>query len=381
MKSKTLRVLLVRNYAPDRQESMLRFADCLASSLTAAGVAVEGIAPDARIARNRDISGGLGKWLAYLDKFVLFPRVLRRKTSSLPPRSVVHICDHSNAMYVTATRARRTLVTCHDLLAVRGALGDDVDCPASATGKILQKWILSSLGKSHAVVCDSTATLEDFKRLQPSFQGIRRVILLGQNGSFSRLTSDETTRRLAGHPRLVGTIPYLLHVGSGIKRKNREGILRVFARIAGDWPGNLVFAGGPLTHEQSALARELGVQDRVISVTNMADAVLEALYNRAFALFFPSTSEGFGWPVVEAQACGCPVITSDRTSLPEVAGPGALIRDPKDEAGYAADILALCDPSKRAAVVAAGTANASRFTTARMIDDYLAAYRELLETR
>ena len=381
MNPSELSILLVGNYPPDRQESMLRFAAMMENGIVSAGLPVSSVAPSPRFLGTRSSGSGLGKWLAYLDKFILFPRTLRRRAKRLPPGCIVHVCDHSNAMYAATLANRKTMVTCHDLLAVRGAFGEDVDCPASRMGKVLQKWILRSLAKSGAVVCDSRATESDFKKLLPNYTGRLATILLGQNGTFAPLPADESLRRVSGIPQLNGSTPFILHVGSGLVRKNRETVLRTFARVHRQWPGLLVFAGGPLTAEQQRLVQILGVGNRVVSVTNVADPVLEALYNRAFALFFPSTSEGFGWPVIEAQACGCPVMTSDRTSLPEVAGPGALIRDPKDEAGYAEDILSLCDTTRRGAVVKAGFVNVERFGTGRMIEEYIAAYRMVLTSR
>jgi glycosyltransferase involved in cell wall biosynthesis len=371
-------VLLVSNYPPDRQESMLRFADCLAKALPKAGVTAETIAPQPRFAKDRNPAGGAGKWLAYVDKFLLFPRVLRKKAASLPPQSIVHVCDHSNAMYVTAARKRPTLVTCHDLLAVRGALGEDVDCPASATGKVLQKWILSSLARSNAVVCDSAATAGDFRRLAPGFRGHTEVVLLGQNNPFRRLSAEELQTRLAKHAPLDDGKPFVLMVGSALSRKNREGALRIFRRIADQFPGRLVFAGAPLNGGQRALASELKLTDRIVEFTGISDEGLETLYNAAHALLFPSSAEGFGWPVLEAQACGCPVVCSNRTSVPEVAGDAAFIRDLKDEAGFAEDLLKLSDEETRRRMVEAGFCNAGRLTTEKMIEGYLAAYRRLL---
>jgi hypothetical protein len=134
-------VLLIGNYPPDRQQSMQRFAMMMLDGLIAAGVPAELIQPQPFFGRFRPANGFVAKWLAYIDKFVLFPRNLRRKLKAAP--ALVHICDHSNAMYAKQIRGLPVVSTCHDLLAVRGALGEQTDCPASATGKLLQRWILS----------------------------------------------------------------------------------------------------------------------------------------------------------------------------------------------------------------------------------------------
>jgi hypothetical protein len=127
-------VLLIGNYPPDQQQSMDRFATMLQQGLTTAGVAVELIRP-APFFGNFQLGGGfIAQWLGYIDKLILFPRQLRKKIAQRP--ALIHICDHSNAVYVKDAANIPTVVTCHDLLAVRGALGEETDCPASHSGKL-----------------------------------------------------------------------------------------------------------------------------------------------------------------------------------------------------------------------------------------------------
>jgi glycosyltransferase involved in cell wall biosynthesis len=110
----------------------------------------------------------------------------------------------------------------------------------------------------------------------------------------------------------------------------------------------------------------------VVGATN---AELEALYSLAAGLVFPSLAEGFGWPVAEAQACGCPVFTSDRAPLPEVGGDAAVYFDPSDSAA-AAELIALAWP-ERERLAAAGLERATAWSPARMIERYTALYRRL----
>jgi len=272
-------------------------------------------------------------------------------------------------------------VTCHDLGAVRGARGEATYCPASPTGKILQRWILRSLTRPQRIVCDSTATQSDVRRLLGDACPPTEVVLLGLNQTLAELPIEEIDARLAkALPNLDPQRPFLLHVGSSLPRKNRDGVLRIFSLVKNRWDGQLVFAGEQLSVELRDLAQELGLTDRLRIIERPTTPTLEALYNRAFALLFPSRFEGFGWPVVEAQACGCPVLCSDSSSLPEVAGAGALIRPVEDEAGFAEDLLRLTDPAVRTALIERGRANLPRFATQTMIDRYLAIYREVTAT-
>src|SRR4030081_3044508 len=156
-------VLLIRNSAPDQQQSMLRFNQMMLQGLRDCGINAELIRPPAFFGRIRIFGAGLGKWLAYIDKFILFRWRLLRKLAARP--ALVHICDHSNAPYARAARHFPLVITCHDMLAVRGGLGEDTDCPASFTGRMLQRWILRGLRRADIIACDSRATAQDAERL------------------------------------------------------------------------------------------------------------------------------------------------------------------------------------------------------------------------
>jgi glycosyltransferase involved in cell wall biosynthesis len=153
--------------------------------------------------------------------------------------------------------------------------------------------------------------------------------------------------------------------------------LRSFGLTKNDWNGQLVLAGDPLSKELHSLGESLGILDRIVEVANPDSVILEALYSSAVALIYPSRFEGFGWPIIEAQACGCPVICSNREPLPEVAGDAALLRDSDDDVGFASDILRLLDPAERERWSEKSLRNAENFTAEKMIARYIGLYREL----
>ncbi len=370
-------VLLIGNYAADRQQSMQRFGTMMLEGLTAAGVPAELIRPEPFFGRFRLAGSFVAKWLGYLDKFVLFPQHLRAKLRDAP--ALVHICDHSNAMYSRRIRDRPVVVTCHDLLAVRGGLGEATDTPASTTGRFLQRWILSGLRSATAIACDSQATLEDAERLVPRMNGIPQLhrILLGLSHPFRPLPAAEARERLRVFPQLRLDQPFVLHVGSNLRRKNREAVLRIFARCRAEWPGQLVFAGEPLSEALATQARGLGIADRIVEIAGPTNEQLEALYSSAGVFLYPSRFEGFGWPIIEAQACGCAVLCSSTEPMAEVAGAGALLRAPDDEEGFAHDLCTLADEAERERWRARALENAQRFSTTGMISEYVALYRSL----
>jgi glycosyltransferase involved in cell wall biosynthesis len=375
--------VLIGNYPLDRQESMLRFRDFLQAQLEARGFPVESIFPRGYLGPLAP-KGSVAKWLAYVDKYIFFPPRLAWRLSAIrrryPDRKiVVQICDHSNAVYAPLARRRFPVVSiCHDLLAVRGALGEDTDCPASGFGKLLQRAILRGLGQANAVICISRATRADLIRLAgPAMAERSRTVHLVLNYPYRPVSREDALAVLAQAGIDLPFHGYVLHVGSGLKRKNRGALLEAVARIKNSWTGQIAFAGEALSPEERALARSLGVEDRVREISRPDNETLVALYCAAHCLIFMSRFEGFGWPVLEAQSSGCPVICSNRTSVPEVAGEGALIREPDDYASIAADIRRLQEPAFRDSLVAKGFENAKKFSIDGMIDAYEEVYRQI----
>ena len=368
-------VLLIGNYDPDQQQSMQRFGTMMLDGLLSAGIPAELIKPQPLFGNFCAAGAAVAKWLGYIDKFVVFPSQLKAKLVQRP--SIVHIADHSNAVYAARVRACPVVVTCHDLLAVRGGLGEATDCPASFTGRILQRWILRGLQRATAVACVSGATLNDAKCLLGNTGTTPRLsrITLGLNYRYRKLERAEARARIRTIDGISQDQPFVLHVGSNLRRKNRDAVLRIFARCKGTWDGKLVFAGDPLTSELRALAVEQGIASDIVEVPGPSDEMLEALYNCATALIYPSRFEGFGWPIAEAQACGCPVVCSDREPLREVGGDAVLLRDVEDEAGFATDVLRLTDPTERAVWSEKSLQNALRFDSARMVAEYIELYR------
>jgi glycosyltransferase involved in cell wall biosynthesis len=370
-------ILLIGNYPLDRQQSMERFALMMLDGLKTCGVEAEIIRPRPVFGRLASPGTLIGKWLGYIDKFVLFRGQLGRRLGR-PPQTV-HICDHSNAIYARWIRGVPVVVTCHDLLAVRGALGENTDCPASATGKFLQRWILRGLEAANAIACVSRATLRDAQRLLRITNGKPELvqITLGLSYPYRTLGPDETRARLIGHSRLMDGSKFVLHVGSNLRRKNREAALRIFARCREEWNGLLVFAGEPLSSRLRSSAEELGIADRVLEIPAPDNELLEGLYNGATALLFPSTFEGFGWPIAEAHACGCPVLCADREPMSEVAGDAGLTFAVEDEAAFAAAILRLTDAAEHGRLKIKALENARRFSASRMVSEYVELYRSL----
>lgn len=212
--------------------------------------------------------------------------------------------------------------------------------------------------------------------------GVRDVAVVHPGyGSVFEPRADAATRvlpTLDGSAELAG---YVLSVGSLEPRKNVARLLDAHERLdlATRRRYPLVVTGGPGWHNASLDAR-LDAQhgDTVHRLGAVDEDRLVDLYSAATVFAYPSLAEGFGLPVVEAMACGAPVVTSDRTSLPEVAGDAARLVDPDDvDALYAALERLLGDPGERQRLSRAGLERCRRFTWTAAADGVLGVIRSL----
>jgi glycosyltransferase involved in cell wall biosynthesis len=260
---------------------------------------------------------------------------------------VFHIVDHSYAQLLHRLPAERTVVTCHDLDAFRSVL-DPAAERRSAPFRAMTRRILDGLRLAGHIACDSTATRDALVE-RVGVDGARTTVV--HNGPHPSCTpqpqasAEHDAARLLGSP---GVTVDLLHVGSTIPRKRIDILLRVVARVAAVRPHvRLVRAGGPLTAEQRALARDLGLSDRIVHLPVLDRATLAAVYRRSAVLLLPSEREGFGLPVLEALACGTPVVASDIAALREVGGYAVSYCPLDDVSAWAETVLRLTDEPVR----------------------------------
>ncbi len=371
-----MKILLVGNYLLDQHESMQRFANMLQVGLVQLGYEVRLIQPEPFFRRLSPSGKRVGKWLGYIDKFLLFPCQLGRVLSWA---DVVHICDHSNAIYTNFLQIVPHLVTCNDLLAIRSALGEIKENPTRWTGQQLQHLILKGLERSHRIACISEQTGTDLIRLTKINPDIVSVIYMGLNYSYSPMEKVEADERLE-FLGISSNSPFILHVGGNHWYKNRLGVLAIFnyLRQQPELSDLLLFmVGKPFTDRMHQFVQGNSLETKVRELVAVENEDLRALYSTATALLFPSLQEGFGWPIVEAQACGCPVFTSNRAPMTEVGGEAAIYINPDCPEEAAREIAKnLPNVSK---LKQAGLINVQRFTSQTMLESYIKLYQEICQ--
>jgi glycosyltransferase involved in cell wall biosynthesis len=257
---------------------------------------------------------------------------------------------------------------------------------------LLQRWILSGLRRATHVVCDSEQTRKELLCLAPELEGRSSLVEVPLSYPFFPMPPGQAAQHLA---RLgldatpgPGVRRFLFHIGGNQWYKNREGVIRIFGQLRARYPHltaspplYLVMAGKHPTETMRRMVEEGEMTESVVFTGTVSDEELCALYSLAEALIFPSLREGFGWPLIEAQACGCPVVTSDLAPMNQVAGPAALLASLERSSDFVDQLARLLseDPALREGRKAEVCHHASRFTPENFLKRILVAYKIVLK--
>ena len=315
--------------------------------------------------------GRLAKPARDLDRYLLSPAALAGRRAG-----VAHVVDPGNVIYLDVVRAARTVATVHDMIPYLAEAGRLDGFRASRFGRRLMRAIVHRLRRVDRIVCVSEATHRDVLELVEPDPA--RVVTI-PNAVFQPLApaSGEACAALRRRLGVPAEAPLLLHIGRNFY-KNHDAVLDVAAKLAHARSDLRLVMVLPPTSAIDEAIRRRRLSERVHLVPYVQRDDMAALYTTADLLLFPSFYEGFGYPVLEAQLCGTPVIGSDAASLPEVAGAGARLFAPDDVDGMAAAAAELLgDTDARAALVAAGHANTRRFDHERWVAQHHALWREL----
>lgn len=232
--------------------------------------------------------------------------------------------------------------------------------------------------RSAAVVAISQQTKQDLVEVLGANPAVVRVIYPGKDEAFRPICSLRAAEVAARHG--MGE-RYILYVGAQGPHKNVPALLRAYqrARLEGGLTAKLALVGSPRWGEETlAVMETLRIRDAIILTGEVSADELPPLYAGADVFIFPSRYEGFGLPVLEAMACGTPVIVSNQGALPEVAGAAGCYVDPDDEGSLARAICRIVgEPQTRTRMAAAGLEQAARFSWARSAAQLLTLFREV----
>jgi glycosyltransferase involved in cell wall biosynthesis len=343
-----LRVGIVSDFLEEKWPSMDLVSDMLTrqlQELDPAAIAATRLRPAMRwrFARIPGIGSrsSLRNADRFLNRFCDYPRWLRQRAKDF---DLFHLIDHSYSQLVHVLPSERTVITCHDLDTFRCLLEPAQEKRPRWFRAMAQRVLDGFLQAAH-VICNSCATRDQLLRYRLFPPEKITVIHYGVHPAFTPRPNAEVVAEAC---RLLGPKPpeeiRLLSVGSTIPRKRMDILLRVFAAVHRQLPqARLIRVGGAFTETQSQLARDLGVEGLVSVLPFVNSSILSAIYGQAELLLQPSEAEGFGMPVTEALACGCPVLASDIASLREAGGTACSYRPVGDVEAWSAAAVSILE--------------------------------------
>jgi glycosyltransferase involved in cell wall biosynthesis len=196
--------------------------------------------------------------------------------------------------------------------------------------KLLEKSIYYS-HKAH-VIAISNFTKKEIKSTFPNVRWKIKTIPYGINHKIFRKRNKRKSRKMLGLP----SSKIILHVGSEQKRKNILTLIKAFKILSKEYDDILLVRIGKKIPETETLIKKLKLEDKILYIPFVDEKTIAYYYSAADLLIFPSVHEGFGFPLVEAMACGCPVVTNNSTVIPEVVGNAAIkVKNPYSPKEYA----------------------------------------------
>lgn len=311
-------------------------------------------------------------WWRGVIRTVLYPLRVRMLLAMTSP-SILHVTDQVHSFLVID--GEPSVVTCHDLMLFR--------C-SNLTPVQLMRWKkrVACMRRATLVFADSKNTARDIREFLHIDESKIIVNYLGVDPIFRVLPAGHRFGPMAAELQRLGKDHLtILHVGNNFYHKNLPLLLNgIKVLLDKGVPVRLVKVGDALSgSDHAGIVHRLGLQDAIIEAGAVSMDELVELYNVCRVAVVPSTYEGFGFPVLEAQACGLPAVVSNASSLPEVGGSAALYHGPTDLPGFV-DRLELVYNSRDvcADLIARGRVNVTRFSMKSHTENLMNGYRSIL---
>lgn len=323
------------------------------------------------------IEGRSRKSIAKLSRFFINQRYFfYYKAQKKIPLYDLYLIANQNLSFL---KVKPKIVVCHDLV--------HQVCPRNLLYRGISKFLFSGLKEAEIVIAVSKSTKEDLKKIYSIPED--KIIVIYEGVNHKKFKLGEKSLEIYKKFHLSHSYKYLLHISSETPNKNVEGLIKAFYKVKEKYKISnlkLLKAGVPQYRRDRKkilkLVRKLGLEEDIIFLGYISSEDLAKLYRMATLFAFPSYYEGFGLPVLEAMACGTPVITSNTSSLPEVVGDAGIMVNPRDIDGLTEAIYqVLINEKTRKEMIKKGLDRAKVFSWEKTAQETLKVCQKVYEQR
>jgi len=370
-------------------QSMPRYANMLLKGMIDKGHQVEVWSPKARFYKLAFMKN-LEKWLGYIDQYIVFPLEIKWKLLQSSKDTLFVFADQALGPWVPFVKNRKHVVHCHDFLALKSALGMIPENPTSFSGKQYQNYIRNGFSKGKYFISISKKTQQDLHELHKGEILSSSVCYNGLNRPFEALSPTESRSLLEAKLKISLSDGYIMHIGGNQYYKNRKGVVEIYDswRNINDKKIPLILIGSEPSDDLSDLHQKSLFKGDIHFITNLSDEYINNAYSGAICLLFPSLDEGFGWPIAEAMASGCLVITTNKSPMNEVGGSAAfyidkkpnetlLLREWKEESANILEKVISLNTIQRAAMIEKSLNQSQKFTAEYSLNAIEVVYKEI----
>ena len=271
---------------------------------------------------NLSLNPTLKKWLNYFDQFVIFQLIIFFRLLKESNNTLFIFSDQALCMWMLFIQNRPNIIHVHDFLALRSAKGEFNQNRIRFFGRIYQYLIIQGLKRGNYFISVSKNTNNYLNFLLNRGNSYSKVIYNGLNNKFFQMSTLEIQNHLNFLNLNLRPRNFILHVGGNQWYKNRLGVVDIYLEYYNNNPSALplVMVGEKPNQALFEKANSLVEKKAIIFLVDINQNQLCSLYSSAELLLFPSISEGFGWPIIEAMSCGCLVLTTEDAPMTEVGG-------------------------------------------------------------
>lgn len=370
-------------------QSMPRYANMLLNGMKERGHEVVVWSPTSRFYK-LPLKKSLKKWLGYIDQYLVFPLEVKLKLYKSQNDTLFVFADQALGPWVPLVKNKKHVVHCHDFLALKSALGRIPENPTSFSGKKYQNYIRNGFSKGKNFISISKKTQQDLHELHQGEIVSSVVCYNGLNRPFQALSPTESRSLLEAKWNISLSEGYIMHIGGNQYYKNRKGVIEIYDswRNINDKKIPLILIGSQPSDDLADLRQKSLFKEDIHFISNLADEYINTAYSGALCLLFPSLDEGFGWPIIEAMASGCPVITTNKAPMNEVGGKASfyierkpndimLLKEWKEEAASVLEKVISLSKSERKERIEIGLNQSGKFNTEYSLNAIEVFYREI----